>query len=187
MQFSASGNKLSGILLGEPAWTGRPYAEGASIETTPDGGFVVGGLTAALRDESTPVGGHDVYLVKLAPHAGGAAVDIAIDIKPGNAASRINAKSEGTIPVAILGAPDFDVAQVDPATVRLVDAPVATNKQGKPNVSVHDVNRDGIDDMLLHVLTAQMQVAVGDTAATLVGRTLHGDPFEGSDGITVLK
>jgi hypothetical protein len=42
-----------------------------------------------------------------------------IDIKPGSCPNPLNAKEKGVLPVAILGLMDFDVTQVDPATVRL--------------------------------------------------------------------
>ncbi len=178
-QFSAGGRKLSGILLGEPSWSGRPYAEGISIEKTDDGGFVVGGL---MVDENW-----DPFLAKLAPMETGELVNVTIDIKPGSAINPINLRSQGTTPVAIFGTADFDAAQVDPATVTLAGAPVATNSQGKLRASVTDVDEDGLDDLVLHVVTARMTLAVGDTSATLTGQTYDGTPIEGSDKVTVIK
>lgn len=42
-----------------------------------------------------------------------------IDIKPGSCPNPLNLREKGVLPVAILGLEDFDVTQIDPATVRL--------------------------------------------------------------------
>jgi hypothetical protein len=48
-----------------------------------------------------------------------------IDIKPGSCPNPLNLKEKGVFPVAILGLEDFDVTQIDPATVRLFRKGVA--------------------------------------------------------------
>lgn len=178
-QFSASGARLSGILIGEPSWSGLPYAEAASIEKTGDGGFIVGGLM--VEDNWDP------FLAKIAPLATGAAVQVAIDIKPGSETNPVNPGSRGTTPVAILGTPSFDAAQVDPATVTLAGAPAAATPAGTARASIEDVNRDGRADLVVHVETAGMTIALGDTSAWLSGQTYGGTPVEGSDRVTVLR
>ena len=45
--------------------------------------------------------------------------EVAIDIKPGSCPNPFNLDSRGVLPVAVLGGADFDVASVDPATLRL--------------------------------------------------------------------
>ena len=42
-----------------------------------------------------------------------------IDIKPQSCPNPLNVKKKGVLPVAILGTADFDVNEVDPATVEL--------------------------------------------------------------------
>jgi hypothetical protein len=42
-----------------------------------------------------------------------------IDIKPGSCPNPLSMKEKGVLPVAILGLDDFDVTQIDPASVRL--------------------------------------------------------------------
>jgi hypothetical protein len=49
-----------------------------------------------------------------------------IDIKPGSCPNPLNVKKKGVLPVAILGLEDFDVTQIDPATVRIF-------RKGMPN------------------------------------------------------
>jgi len=47
------------------------------------------------------------------------AVSVPFDIKPGSCENPFNMKSKGVLPVAILGSADFDVATIDPASLRL--------------------------------------------------------------------
>jgi len=44
---------------------------------------------------------------------------VSVDIKPTSCPNPLNMGSQGVLPVAILGSPDFDVLQVDPNTVAL--------------------------------------------------------------------
>jgi len=43
----------------------------------------------------------------------------AIDVRPGSCPNPLNTKDRGVLPVAVLGLPDLDVTQIDPASVRL--------------------------------------------------------------------
>ena len=43
---------------------------------------------------------------------------VGVDIKPGSYPNAINLKSNGSVPVALLGSADFDVSSVDLATVK---------------------------------------------------------------------
>lgn len=45
--------------------------------------------------------------------------EVNIDIKPSSCPNPLNVKSKGVLPVAILGTEDFDVSEIDPATVSL--------------------------------------------------------------------
>jgi len=87
-----------------------------------------------------------------------AVVDVDIDIRPGSDTNPINAMSKGVIPVAILGAEDFDVMTVDPASLRLSN-PVygLTPPSASPlRWSWDDVNRDGFLDLVSHFDTQEV-------------------------------
>lgn len=45
---------------------------------------------------------------------------VPLDIKPGSCPNPLNIQKKGVLPVAILGLEDFDVTNIDPATVRLI-------------------------------------------------------------------
>ena len=125
------------------------------------------------------VGLHDVLLTPLV-------IQVQIDIKPGDSLNIINMKSKGTTPVAILASADFDPSTVDPATVTLAGAPVALKSKGRYMASLKDMNGDGLKDLVLHVVTQQLNLTVEDTKAVLEGETFDGTPIVGEDSVKVI-
>jgi len=53
--------------------------------------------------------------IRIQPHV----IYVSVDIKPGSCPNPLNMKEKGVLPVAIMGLDDFDVTQIDPATLRL--------------------------------------------------------------------
>ena len=106
-----------------------------------------------------------------------------IDIKPGSTKNPINVGSQGVIPVAILGSVDFDVMDVDVASLAFGPggAPEAHGK-GHPE----DVNEDGHMDLMLHFRTQATGVVDGDTQLCLHGMTLGGVELQDCDTITTV-
>jgi hypothetical protein len=82
-----------------------------------------------------------------------------VDIKPDSYSNSINPFAGGVIPVAILGSDTFDVADVDVATLAFgpSGAPIA-HREGH----LHDVNYDGIMDLMAHFRTQDTAIACGD-------------------------
>ena len=83
--------------------------------------------------------------------------EVPVDIKPTSCPNPINTKSNGVIPVAILGTADFDVTLIDPCTVRLEGlAPIRWNLEDvstpyEPytgNLDCLDCNTEGPDGYL---------------------------------------
>ena len=113
-------------------------------------------------------------------------ITVEMDIKPGSDPNCFNNDGNGVIPVAILGAADFDVTQVDPSTVQLEGLGVASKgKSGKLMAHVEDVNDDGFDDLVVQIEDVDGTFASGNGTATLTGNLYDGTPFEGSDDICV--
>ena len=81
---------------------------------------------------------------------------VSIDIKPGDATNTINLKSNGVVPVAILGSATFDPMTVEPTTVTFAGANVAIRGRGVPMTGVADVNHDGYPDLLLYFRTQDL-------------------------------
>ena len=87
-----------------------------------------------------------------------------VDVKPGEGIKTINLRSNGVIPVAILGAADFDVMTIDGQSLAFgPDGASIAHKK----VHYEDVNTDGIMDLLAHFRTQETGIASGDTEVCL--------------------
>ena len=117
-------------------------------------------------------------------------IDVFIDIKPGSDPNCFNNNGTGVIPVAILGSSDFDVLQVDAATVQLASLQVkAVGKSNKLLASYEDVNGDGFLDMVAKIEDEDGVFEIGEVDAILTGSLLldfNSMPFKGSDAICVV-
>jgi hypothetical protein len=111
---------------------------------------------------------------------------VTIDIKPGTFPNRINLRSNGTLPVAVLSTATFDAAAVDPRTVTLADALVKLGGSGAPMGSLEDVNEDGLLDLLVHIDSRSLELSPGDTQAILKGKTFSGVTIQGVDSVEVI-
>jgi hypothetical protein len=98
--------------------------------------------------------------------------NVAIDIKPRTFPNTINLGSSGTVPVAILSTATFYAGDVDPGTVELNGAEVKLRgKSNTPMASLEDVNGDGILDLVVHIVTSELEINPNDTIAVLRGYT----------------
>jgi len=110
---------------------------------------------------------------------------VSVDIKPGSVTNPFNIRSEGLLPVAILGSPDVNISQVDLSSIRLAGlAPVRS--------AVSDLQGDGYADLVLHFRDQDVAgVLVGVTDGEVVGLELagvlqDGTVLKGTDSITVM-
>jgi hypothetical protein len=130
-------------------------------------------------DEGSPIGEQEIA-VKV----------VIIDIKPGSFPNSINPKSNGVVPVAILGGETFDVIQVDVTTLAFGPAG-ATPAHDLTDPSVYtdhlqDVNEDGYVDLVSHHRQKETGLSSSDAVACLTG--IAGDvPFTACDSARVLK
>jgi len=134
--------------------------------------FVVTGTTEPL---------YFVFFDLLSVSAGGQS--IAIDIKPGDDANRLNPAANGNIAVAILTTDTFDALQVDPQSVAFGPAG-ASESHGRGHVV--DVDADGDVDLLLHFRIRQTGIQCGDVEAMLSGTTYDGQSVTGVDAIATV-
>lgn len=109
-----------------------------------------------------------------------------MNIKLNGYPNSINLKSNGVAPVAIFGSATFDVHQIDPLTIRLADAPVKLKKNGQPMVSYEDVNGDSFIDIVVHVITKDLQLTANSTKANLEGKLIDGIIIKGSDSVQIV-
>lgn len=111
---------------------------------------------------------------------------ISIDIKPGDgeSAAPINPKSKGKIPVALLGAADFDVLNLDTASLTFghtgYEASLA--KCGPREL----VNDDSYLDVVCHFENPAAAIASTDDEAVLRGKLNDGRQIEGRGWLKVV-
>ena len=133
---------------------------------------------------------------------------VPLDIKPQSCPNPVNVKSRGVLPVALLGTVNFDVSEVDLASVRLEG--VAPVRSGIEDVArpfdlfdnVEEANDcteegpDGLDDLTLKFKTQEVVVALGAVSdgqvliLTLTGNlkaAFGGTPFQGQDVVIIKK
>ena len=127
-----------------------------------------------------------------------AALAVEIDIKPGSCPNPLNTNARGVLPVAILGAGDFDVSSIDPASVRLegvaplrwsyedVATPYAGTGEGC--FACHESGPDGYMDLTLKFNAQEIVTALGDVEdgeCRVVMLTAAG--LSGEDVVRIIK
>lgn len=117
-------------------------------------------------------------------------VDVTIDIKPGSRRNPINRKSNGVVPVAILGSEVFDVSTVDVTSLLFgtcgdeVATPAHTDLDGH----YEDVNGDGFGDLVTHYRQKETNFMATATEGCLFGTLVGGAPFfVGTDSVRIVK
>ena len=123
------------------------------------------------------------------PFSGTFACEQAIDIHPGSYPNPINIKSNGVVPVAILGSATFDVTTVDVTNLYFGPwlAPPA-HDLGDPAVytdHLQDVNTDGYTDLVVHFRQKVTGLTETDTSACIFASVIGGEAFGGCDSIKV--
>jgi hypothetical protein len=131
-----------------------------------------------------------------------AAISVNIDIKPESSPNPLNVESKGVLPVAILGTEDFDVTEVNIASIRLEGAaPIRSiiEDVSTPLLDKQDEcgcaseGEDGFDDLTLKFDTQEVVSALGKVAdadrlvLTLTGELSDRSPIEGKDCINTLS
>lgn len=148
-------------------------------------------------------------LIFLLPCGVFAQTEVYIDIKPGSCPNSFNLKSQGVLPVAILGTANLDVTKIDPASIRLVigETEVPPIRSSIEDVatpftdeitsceSCTDLGPDGNMDLTLKFKTQAIVQAIGvDNVndgdcflVTLTGELDNGTPIIGEDVLRILK
>jgi hypothetical protein len=122
-------------------------------------------------------GSRGIYVATLSAEP----LPVSIDIRPFRRRNVVNPFSRGRVAVALLGAADLDVEEVDRDT--LAFGPAGAPPVRWPRPRVRDVDRDGFDDLLLWFRIPETGVALGDPEACLEGALLDGTAFKGCDAI----
>jgi len=127
-----------------------------------------------------------------------------VDVKPGSDVNPLNLKSNGVLPVAICGSETFDVAQIDPDSLRLNG--VAPLRWGYEDVCGQDDTStdpgmngddeempDGYEDMTLKFNTQDIAGTLGEVwrgkieTLTMVGFFLDGSSILGEETVRIVQ
>jgi hypothetical protein len=127
-------------------------------------------------------------------------IEVAVDIKPTSCPNPLNTKSNGVLPVAILGTDEFDVYEVNPETVTLAGvAPLRWDYEDVATPVDDDAEfcecttegPDGYLDMTFKFSTQDIVAALGMVAdgdvipLNLEGETFGGTDIEGADCVWI--
>ena len=131
---------------------------------------------------------------------------VAVDIRPGLCPNHLRLESPLTIPVAVLGKTDFEVASVDPSSVRLSRDGVAEEVEplgwtyedvGGPVIgglcACHKLRGDGLDDLEFYFSIEAVAESLGLQGhsgdiipLTLSGKLTTGEYIEGKDCASII-
>lgn len=108
-------------------------------------------------------------------------MDGPVDIRPSSQPNVINPDSRGVVPVALFGCQSFDVALIDPRTLRF--GPGKASPWHRSGGHIEHVNADEHLDLLLHFRIRDAQISARNAAACVFGETYDGIPFVGCDAV----
>lgn len=145
-------------------------------------------LTFYTADDIVSVFLNNRYFVGelvLLPVEDDAVLPVVVDIKPGSDQNPFNTRSQGVLPVVVLGSPELDVSQIVPASVKLAGvSPV--------RLAFDDLQADGFSDAILHFRSQDVAAVLAGVAdgevveLELTGTLLDGTAIGGSDTLTVI-
>lgn len=105
---------------------------------------------------------------------------VAIDVRPHGRRNRIHPSRRELVPVALLGSADFDVADVDVASLGFGPGGAPLWRGATES---RDLDGDGFVDLLARFRSRETGIARGEGEACLSGETTEGVAFEGCDAV----
>ncbi len=119
-------------------------------------------------------------------------LSITLDIKPGPSNNTVSLNGNGTLQMAILANEEFDVLDVDIASLLFGD-PILVDggatALGATSDKLRDLNHDGLDDLLVGFSISDLVDGGALDASSVEGRLtglLDGTPFEAMDSIRIV-
>lgn len=113
-------------------------------------------------------------------------IPVTIDIKPGSYPNPVNLKSEGLIPVALLGSTTLNVANVDLGTIGFHPMGRCEQAIEPARYRFTDVNGDDYTDIIFHFEAQEVGFQPEDTGACLHGILKSGEHFCGHDSVVII-
>ncbi|HEX7878349.1 MAG TPA: HYR domain-containing protein [Candidatus Eisenbacteria bacterium] len=164
----------------------------------PDGSSFPCGTTPVTVTARDPMGNIDTCTFDVT-----VASTVPLDVRPGDCPNQLNLNANAAVPVAIMGSSLFDIARIDPASLRLEGvAPMrwSLDDVGAPyspftgKDDCEDCNRakkDRIADFSMKFDGAELREAMGDAmpgecrVLRLTGQTIDGCPIAGEDVVRI--
>jgi sugar lactone lactonase YvrE len=130
----------------------------------------------------------------------GSFASVTCDIRPGTCPNPLNPRSRGVINVAVAGAADFDIDDIDAGSMSLAGAlPIHVEVQdvtspgsGAPGCPCDTDGADGYDDLVMKFRTEDLVGAFGDVSRSRIvslavrGSLQNGKPVKGSDCVLIV-
>jgi hypothetical protein len=132
------------------------------------------------------------------------AVPAPLDIKPGSCPNPLKSSEAGVLPVALMASPDFDIARIDPSSVRLEGVPLLRwlrEDAGAPYLPMtgkddcldcRPSKKDRVADLAFKFDARTVVAALGDVqdrecrVVRLTATTIDGCPVVGEDVVLIL-
>lgn len=132
------------------------------------------------------------------------ATTVNVDIKPGSCPNSLNVKSQGVLPVAILGTEDFDVTRIRSRSVQLEGVPAICSSiedVGEPVKDLRDICACPDDTMMMTRMTPDLSLKFdtqdvisalgrmregGNRVLKITGELLNGEKIQGMDCVLIL-
>lgn len=115
-----------------------------------------------------------------------AGLTVQIDIKPGSLPNCFNLNGNGVIPVAILGSADFDVIDINTASLSFAGLRVRLRGNNNPSCATEYSNNDQFLDMICQFEDDPASWRGGSDTAELSGNLIDGTAFKGTDSICIV-
>jgi hypothetical protein len=126
-----------------------------------------------------------------------APLSVSLDVRPGGCPNPLDNRSQGDLPVALLGTAEFDVSLIDMASLRLQGvAPIRSDHEDVAEPFAGDVcgcnenDPDGFIDLTLKFATQEIRDTIGMSSGlhtlTLTGALLDGTAIEGQDCVIMV-
>jgi hypothetical protein len=113
---------------------------------------------------------------------------VEIDIKPGESNNAFNPNTHGVLPVAIYGSQTLNVRDIvlDKLTLQGLNVKVAGKKSTNYLAHYEDLNKDGIEDLVVQFEDSNNWQNPGSDYARLTGKLINGIEIEGMDTINIV-
>lgn len=107
------------------------------------------------------------------------ALSVSIDVRPGSPVGAGARRGDVRLNVAILGAPGFVTRDIEPGSLSLLGKGIEQGGPGHSDVQFHDLNRDGLEDLIARFAVPEARFTRPDGRVVLRGQLHDARWFRG--------